>query len=445
MNRTNAVLLGGVVILAAVYFFVLGDRGERTTPPAPRLFPEFNKEAADRIELSEGWVETRYEMRRVGSEWRLASAGDFPIKAETANKLVAAVAHLRAENPVTSDRAHHASMRVDRQGRRVRIYRGDTVMADFRVGGNPKGAWKEFFIRKEDSPVVYRTSTVIDPGKRKPGAGHPWDVGDAPFAWDTYVQKIGIEWLDTEIFSMGDGEVQELELVREDGKIRIVREGQDQWKIVEPAEAPADTDAVISVTGGLRYFSMADVLGKSAEVAAQHGLDAPQGTLTFVVKKKLPKKEEEKKPGEGAEAPKEGEAPKEEYTTVRYTVKVGKEFKRRERIEDDGKIVEGDYYPMTIAADPPDEKLGKKAEYAFAVSGYSVGFLKKKLEELKQKPKEEEKKKEEGTGEEEGAAKGETPEGGETKPEEPKSETPETPKEPEGPKAPENPDPPPGG
>jgi len=460
MSRTNAVLLGGVVVLAVVYFFVLRDRRDATTPPPPRLFPEFNKEAADRIELSEGWIGTRYEMRKVGSNWVLASAGDFPVKAETANKLVAAVYHLRAENPVTSDPAHHKSMRVDAQGRRVRVYRGETVMADFRVGGSPKGGWKETFIRKEDSPVVYRTSTVIDPGKKGRDGGHPWDLGDAPFSWDTYVQKVGIEWLDTEIFSMGDGEVQQLELVRQDGKVRIVREGQDQWKLVEPEEAPADTDAVLSLTGGLRFFSMADVLGKTSDVAARYGLDAPQGAITFVVKKKISRKEEEKKPEEPkeGEALKESDAPKEEYTTVRYTVKVGTGFKRGERIEDDGKIVEGDYYPMTISADPPDEKLAKKVEYVFAVSKYSVQFLEKKLEQLKQKPKEEATKKE--GGEEEGHGKGEAAEGagnGAKAPEseEPKQpeesekpkggETPEGPRQPEEPKEPEESDPPSGG
>jgi len=465
MNRTNSILLGGIVLLAAVYFLALKDAADAPAGPAPRLFPEFNKEAADRIEISEGWIKNAYDVRRVGSKWLLASAGDYPIKAETATKLIDAVAALRAENEVTSDPSFRKTMLVDEQGRRVRVFRGDTVMADFRVGGNPKGAWKEFFIRKEDASTIYRTSTVLNPAKKSTGPGNPWDTGNAPFSWDTYVQKLGVEWLETEIFSMGDGEVQEVALDRPEGKIRIVREGQDQWKIVEPEEAPADTDAVVSLTGGLRYFSMADVLGKSADVGAQHGLDAPQGTIIFTVKKKLPKKEPaggEKKEGEAPEGEKQDEGakepdgtkepeggekkdeaekkeePKDEFLTIRYTVKVGKEFKRAERREDDGKIVEGDYYPLTIAADPADEKLGTKSEYVFAVSGYSVGFLKKKLDELKQKPKEE--KKEEGAGGE-GAKEhaDEQAHDGEAAPHDAKKDEPppEPPKEPETPKEPE--------
>ncbi|MGQ0612193.1 MAG: DUF4340 domain-containing protein [Planctomycetaceae bacterium] len=429
MSRANIVLSGAVVALAAVYFIVMGGKGaDPESGPAPRLFPEFNKQAADRIVLSEGWMQHAFTIQRVGSDWELASAGGYPVKAATAGKLLDAVAQLRAQNEVSSSKEFHKEAQVDEQGRRVQVLRGETVMADFRVGRNPKGSYQEFFIRKEGSDTVYRTSTLLNPEapKREPAA--PWDTGGSGFSWDTFVQKIGVEWIETEIFNMGDSEVQEVLLEGAEGTIKLLRKGQDEWALEQPEAAPADTDAVLSVTNALRYLSCYDVLGKAADVSAAFGLDKPVGTVTLVAKKKVEKKAEETPPPVPGEEEKKDEETKEEeeFVLVRTGVRIGAPSKRADRM-DEGKLVENEYAPVTVSVEPADEKLARRCQYAFLVNTYSTAFLKKKLEEFRQKPKEPEKEE----GEEEGAGEGEAP------PEEPgEPEQPGEPKDPEAPKEP---------
>ncbi|MGH7150784.1 MAG: DUF4340 domain-containing protein, partial [Planctomycetota bacterium] len=418
MNKGNLVLLGVLAALGAAYFAISGgpDAGA-PSGPAPRLFPDFKKGSADRIALEGGWPGTSYLFERVGSEWKLQSAGGFPVKAETANKLLDAVDNLRAENRVGDSAELAKETRTDESGRLVRVSAGDRPLAEFRVGKNPKQGWEEFFIRKEGSPEIYRTKTYLTAERDLAPGRNPWDSGGRGFGWNNYIVR-ATDWTDSKIWDLGDAETQEIVLTRGDAEIKIVRKGQDEWEIAAPEQAPANADAASALGDAVRSLYLVDVVGKEAEVAAQYGLDKPETTLALTLKKKVEKKKEEaeKKPEgegeakEGEGEAKEGEQPKpeekkeEEFVTIRRVLRVGKAIKRPDNFDDEkGTADEAEYHPVAIGGDFDDEAQRTRAEYVYLVRDYSVSSLRKTLEDLKQKPKPEEKKEEKPGGEAEPA------------------------------------------
>ena len=75
MSRTNLILLVVLVVLAGVWFAARDSDGDRRTGLSPRLFPGFNKEAADRIEIEGGWLDGKWVIGLHGSDWTLDSSG----------------------------------------------------------------------------------------------------------------------------------------------------------------------------------------------------------------------------------------------------------------------------------------------------------------------------------------------------------------------------------
>ena len=452
MTRTNialvAVLIAGLAILGLQGRF---GGGEETTRTAGRLFADFNKEAVDRIVVEGGWAETKFVFERIGSEWRFVSGGGYPAKAGTADKLVDAVYHLRKDAELGSSAKLQKDTRVDDRGRIVRLFAGDKEMAAFRVGKNPPGSYQDFFIRKEGEETVWRTRTLLTSEREKEidPAAPIWMSGRSGFSWDTYIQNTR-EWLDGEIWNLGDIEVEEIKFTRPEFEVHLVRKGEDQWEIAGDEPVAADADAVDSMINRVKYLTLFDVVGRHADVAAQYGLDKPAITFAMTAKKKVEKVEKT----DGPETPDEGEEKEgdekdekeeksDEFVTVIYILKVGKKLELPNGYDDDeGKIERKEYYPITIQATPRDEANGWKDDYVFLVRDYSMADLDKTLDDLKLAEPEKEDKpgdgeddteddaadppKDEEKGDKEDEPKGDEPKGDEPKSDEPKGDEPKS-------------------
>lgn len=452
MNRANVILVIVLALLAGVYLATKPRPGRKeVASSAPRLYPELNKEAADRIVVEGGWPDTRYVIERSGSDWVLASAGGYPVKRENVDKILDAAWNIQRDNVVGTSEALRRQTRTDEKGRLVRIWRGESPMAEFRIGKNPPSNYDEFFLRKEGADEIYRSRTVLSEDKDKAvDLRDPFSSGARGFGWNNYILLRNNTWIDDKVWELGDAETQEIVLKRADGEIGITRKGQAEWEILKPEAAPADTDAVNGMADGVRHLTCVDVLGKLTEVGAQYGLDKPEITLHLTLKKKIEKKEEPKKEGEGEkkegeEKPgekKEGEEkpaepPKEEYVTIHRVLSVGKLLQRADDIsEETGEVTKKDFYPIAIGGDFDDEQDKKRSDYVFLVRDYSITSLKKTLADLKQKPKEEPPK--EGETKEGEATPGEKP-----AEEKPAEKPPEPPKEGDAPKEPPAPPEPP--
>lgn len=402
MNRTNLILFAALVAVVGVWASQhdWGDQ-KKTSGPAPRMFPEFNKEAADRIEISGGWIGDKVVIQRVGSDWQLASAGGFPLLKEKADDFIDAVANLRRDNLVGSSAGMREETRTDeKSGRLVRVLKGDTPMAAFRVGKSPKHESEYVFIRPEDEDSVYRTRTVLPKDANKevlpsPG-GFSSTGGPQGFNWDNNVMKIAENWTESKLWELGDMETQELWLTRPGLDVKMVKKGEDVWEVHSGDETyPGDVDAINGLTSQLKWLYHSGVAGRYDDVAKDLGLDMPAITFVMTLRKKIEKKKDEKKEGEAKEAEgKEGEGEEKkkaepEYKIVKRTLEVGTKITRpRDRDDKTGKVETEDVYPIRIGGDFDDPAQEKLSKYVFFVSDYRISPLKKTLDELIQKKEE---------------------------------------------------------
>jgi len=398
MSRTNLILLALVAVAGGVYLLL--DRSDPLAGkgPAQRLFPEFNKETAERIVLSGGWKGTEYVFERRSSNWSLTLPGaseGYPVKSEEAANFIDAIANLRRENPAgDSDELAQQTLAGEPYGRLVQVFAGNKATAAFRVGKNPKQAWDHFFIRREDEKAIYRTRTLLTKDRDKgPDTSSPFGGGVRGWDWKNYTGDAS-RWFDTQIWSLGSAEVVEIKLHRADLDVALVRLADEKWEVRPSGEGqepfPADTAAVDDIKSRVNYLSFEEVVGGTGDEAVlkEYGLDQPEITLVLKLKKKIEKKQEEPAPGE--EPTKEGEEKKPEepeYKELDATITVGKKIKVKERFEEEEKkVTEEEYYAIRVAGNHWENAEHEKREnFIFLVSDYKVASLRKSLDELRRK------------------------------------------------------------
>ncbi|HEX5138582.1 MAG TPA: hypothetical protein VFY93_16535 [Planctomycetota bacterium] len=398
MSRGNIALLGALVVAVGLWLIGQNWATDRLSGPVPRLFPEFNREGADTIEISGGVNGTKWVIARPeGAPWSFVSVGGYPVKREEVDHFLDAVKSLRKDNPVGGSAEMRASTQTDeKNGRLVRILRADQPLAEFYVGKQPKQGYHEFFIRKADEDAIYRTTTLLDRDR-----GAPSDAGSraAGFEWDAYTQEMSRRWIDSEIWDLGGAEAQAVRIDRRDHyDATVEKEASDKWNLIEAGKepVPADADVADGMLSVVRRLSLYEVAGKYDDVRDEYGLDKPEITLLMTLRKKAGKpapEEGEKKEGETKEGEeKKDEAPKEEWVTFTRTLEVGKKVTRQRYDSYSDAMKSEDYYAVRVDPkyiDDPKEKA--RAEYVFLVRDYTASSLRKELSELKAKAKEEEK------------------------------------------------------
>ena len=397
MNRTNLILLGVFVVVITVWALTSPDDGAASTSAAPRLFPQFNREAVDRIVIDGGWKGTKYEFERLGGNWSLASGGGYPVQGDKAENFVDAIASIRRDNLIGTSEALRRTSRTGDGGRKVTVYRQDEKMAEFVIGKQPKSEYSDYFLRKEDEDKIYRARTVSDKDASVVSLPGPYGpAGPRSFNWDRYSDDVS-QWVDTKIWNLDDGEVVALDIERPGDKfaIRLVREEEGKWAIVEEGKekVAADTAAVEAITNGLSYLAFEEVVGAfgDQEARTRYGFgEAPAITLVLTLRKKVEKKPEEKKDPEKKDPEKkEGDEEKKdeekkpdepEYTEFKRVISVGHKVKlARSFDEEKGEPKEEEFYAVKTSGELSDRS---KAAFIYLVNDYKIGPLKKSREDF---------------------------------------------------------------
>ncbi len=390
MGRTNLILL--VVLVAVVLVWLAGHDWEegKTSAPAARIFPEFNKEAADGIVIEGGWQKTRMVFDRTGSEWQLVSAGGYPVKKEAADDLIDAVYNLRKLNVLgTSEELQQKTHTDLENGRKVTILRDGAPMARFLIGRNPLGAYQEIFVRVDEEDTVYRDRTILtkDKDAALPEPDQPFGGGGSQgFQWHNYVNTQSTKWLETGIWDLADAEPEEIWLTRRDElDVKLKKKADDSWDLIDSGKdpVPGDADAAEGILSTVRKLTLYEVCGTYENVAREYGLDKPEMTLVMTLRKKA--EPEEKKAGEGEKKEGEEEAPKPEYITINRILEVGPKVQRPRFDSYKDEYTSDDYYPIRIGPkdgfDDPGEE--RRTNFVFLVNSYKISPLKKNLEDLK--------------------------------------------------------------
>lgn len=437
MIKSNLILSGVLALVITVWAVQRSSRDEGVSAPPPRMFPEFNREAADGIRMEGGWKGLPYEFEKSGAGWTMRSGGGFPVKGDEISTFLTAVANLRRDNFVGDSAELKNTSRTGALGRTITVLRGGEPMASFVIGKHPKGDWKSYFIRRADEERIYRTRTVnknAGPANPTPSPFAGMGGIDDTFDWAQYSNN-AYKWASTQIWNLDDGEVSAAWLERPGDRfnVRLEKKEEGVWTILEDGKeeaSKADTSAVEDITGSLSYLSFEEVVGSfnDDEARAKYGLDSPIITMVLTLKKNVEPKDGE--PKDGAEESDSEKKP--ETITIKRTISVGKKVKLPRSYDDEkGEADEREFYAIKVSGDLADPT---KADYIFLVDDFKIGPLKKSLEDLvlkEEEPKEEESKpadepKKDDEPKETEDPKPEDPKAEEPKADEPKAEDPKT-------------------
>ncbi|MHC4164064.1 MAG: DUF4340 domain-containing protein [Planctomycetota bacterium] len=388
MSRTNLILLAFLVVFAAIWLIGRDWDEGATSAPAARLFPDFNKEAVDEIVIDGGWQKTRMVLARTGSEWRLASAGDYPVKRDAVDDFIDAAYNLRKHIVLGTSADLQKSTHTDAEnGRKVTVLRDGAPMARFLIGRNPKGAYEEVFVRVDEDDTVYRDRTILTKAKEA-ALPDPNEFGGGRsqgFQWHNYLNNQSTKWLETKIWDLADAEPMEVWLTRRgELDVKLVKKSDDSWDLIDSGKdpVPGDADAADGILSTVRTLSLHEVVGTYEKVAKEYGLDQPEMTLVMTLRKKVEPKE---KPT-GDEKKDEGkEEPQPDYITINRILDVGPKVKRPRFDSYKDEYTEDEYYPISIGPrdgfDDPGEE--RRTNFVFLVNSYKISPLKKNLEDLK--------------------------------------------------------------
>lgn len=142
-------LLGAVFVVQLLIVGV-GWIASGPSEASASLFLQYDPAAATRVDISEG--DKNLSLTRDGDAWQVA---EYPADADKVAKVIEKFADMRAAWPVatTAEGARRFEVSDDNHQRRLRIAKGDDVLADVLLGTSP--GYRRVHARAADSDDVY--------------------------------------------------------------------------------------------------------------------------------------------------------------------------------------------------------------------------------------------------------------------------------------------------
>src|SRR5512140_1462264 len=153
MKPTTLILVGALVVLAFITYFVLRQPGEiSSTESSGAMLVSYDSAAVDKIEISAAGNSTTLEKQ--GNGWMLASPLRYRADQNVVTAAVGKGKNIELKNVVSSNPEKQRVFQVDSTGTLVQMYAGGNLVAAFRVG-KPSATYTETYVRKEGSNDVY--------------------------------------------------------------------------------------------------------------------------------------------------------------------------------------------------------------------------------------------------------------------------------------------------
>ncbi len=268
MTKSNVVLLVVFVALLGYYFFV--DRASSAPGGGPTvnliLFPEFDVDRAERIEISEtlpaapvapGGAPAEKKTSSIvlaktgmNKEWVVATVGDYPAKPEKVADALAKIASFRHGKVYSSNPESHAKLGVDEGAKRVRVFgSSDALVADFFVGKSGHGQ-RTTFIRRGDSNDVLLVNDPLAP------------------VYATFKNN----WFDNLLVPADVKKVKSCEVSWPEGGLTLVRKADKDWDVTAPEAYKAKWNLAESFVRTLTNLRFDDVVKATAD---ETGFDKP--------------------------------------------------------------------------------------------------------------------------------------------------------------------------
>jgi hypothetical protein len=265
MNRktlTAGAVFAGLLLLTLVVLRS-PEKGSRTGEAA-RPVPKIAAGAIDSLEVTKDGKTT--VIKKDGSNYKVTAPVAYPADADAAKQAFEAIEKLDFAGIVSDQKAKQTEFEVDAKSLRVVAKKGDTALADLRIG---KVANNLTMIRPEGKDEIWQA------------------VGSLKFQLD----KDTAGWRDKSIVTFPEADAERIDVVSKGGdKIALARPpkadgGADTgWKVLESSVKvePFDKAVPTDMIAALSSFKTNDFADGAA--AGETGLDAPALTVTVGLK-----------------------------------------------------------------------------------------------------------------------------------------------------------------
>jgi hypothetical protein len=266
MNRktlTAGAVFAGLLVLTLVVLRS-PEKGSRTGEAA-RPVPAIAAGTIDSLEVTKDGKTT--VIKKDGANYKVTAPVAYAADTDAAKQAFEAIEKLDFAGIVSDQKAKQTEFEVDAKGLRVVAKKGNTVLADLRVG---KVANNLTMIRPEGKDQIWQA------------------VGSLKFQLD----KDSAGWRDKSILTFPEADAERIDVVSKGGaKIALVRPpktdggaADSSWKVVESTVKvePFDKAVATDMIAALNSFKTNDFADGAAP--SETGLDAPELTVTVGLK-----------------------------------------------------------------------------------------------------------------------------------------------------------------
>ncbi len=259
MNKTNtvlALLLIGQIVAILVVVSPFGGADTATVERVSLVDTEVDSVLSVTI-TDEG--EEPLEIAKQGGAWVLASADGYPVDEALVEPLIQKILGMKTGRPVTRHAKNHKQLEVaeSKYQRKIELAGdGGKAIATLYLGESPN--YNQQNVRRSDSDVVYLVSGVA-----------PADFSTTPS-----------RWVDSQWFSVGDGDITSFELTQGDETVAASRAEDGAWRMTKPREAAVAVADVDPVLRGWKNVYLTEPVGKDD---GSYGFEAPTAVLEFTV------------------------------------------------------------------------------------------------------------------------------------------------------------------
>lgn len=256
MNKLNKTLTGllALQLIIMVLAFSLGGRdGDLVAGP---LFPDFRKEAAEKLTVySER--DKKVELTKEEGRWTVPAEQGYPADNEKVDGVLEKISELETGSLISSDRSSHKRLKVsENQYNRLVEIEGAGGDAKFRLFLGSSPVYRKVYVRSGTGDEVYQTGGIA-----------AWELPAEPSSW-----------LDHKYLDLKEEAVSSVEIENASGSMRFKRDESGAWTLEGLNEGVRlRQDEWKKLLKKALYIRMDKPLGSREE--AKWGLDRPALTL----------------------------------------------------------------------------------------------------------------------------------------------------------------------
>jgi len=267
MKTKQLLILLGILVVLFVIVLVSKNPFSRYEKKGETksLFVDFDKNNVVKIELTkpvlsevEGSDETTV-LTKDGDKWLVETMENYPADQEEVDRLLDKVSEFKTDRLASKNPEKQSKFEVDSSGIEAKLSDSNgKVLAHLFVGKSDPVSMITY-VREADSNEVYRVVGYLNP---------IFDKGERT-------------WKDRTIFDFNKGNITQLTIESEEGKVILPKDEEGNWKIIEPKPANAKKEEVDKIADTLSKLEVSDFAEKKE--LKEYGLYEPKSKISAML------------------------------------------------------------------------------------------------------------------------------------------------------------------